>query len=184
MYIQTLKILSEADDLESRIAALRSRETQKVQQELKIVKSEMDTIIKNFEVQLKNSKLEQYNSLMRKAEAATASVVAAHEPNEITFDDDENQSLFVPQIGDKVYIQGLGGGTMATVIETLGEDGSCIVQYGKIKVQVKRSKMKLVQRGTNGTASSVKPKVCCPFSAYYIFTSVNSFSSFLKRRIR
>ncbi|RLM65378.1 hypothetical protein C2845_PM16G24260 [Panicum miliaceum] len=154
------EIRLEADDLESRVAALRTRETQKVQQELKVVKSQMDTIIKNFEVQLKNSKLEQYNSLMRKAEAATASVVAAHQPNEITFNDDENQSLFVPQIGDKVYIQGLGGGTMATVIETLGEDGSCIVQYGKIKVQVKRSKMKLVQQGTNETAtsSSVKPK--------------------------
>ncbi|PVH36027.1 hypothetical protein PAHAL_7G340700 [Panicum hallii] len=154
------EIRLEADDLESRVAALRTRETQNVQQELKVVKSQMDTIIKNFEVQLKNSKLEQYNSLMRKAEAATASVVAAHQPNEITFNDDENQSLFVPQIGDKVYIQGLGGGTMATVIETLGEDGSCIVQYGKIKVQVKRSKMKLVQQGTNETAtsSSVKPK--------------------------
>nr|XP_034585194.1 LOW QUALITY PROTEIN: endonuclease MutS2-like [Setaria viridis] len=154
------EIRSEADDLESRLAALRTRETQKVQQELKVVKSQMDTIIKNFEVQLKNSKLEQYNSLMRKAEAATASVVAAHQPDEITFSDDENQTLFVPQIGDKVYIQGLGGGTMATVIETLGEDGSCMVQYGKIKVQVKRSKMKLVQRGTNeaATSSSVKPK--------------------------
>ena len=167
MYILTLKIHLEADDLESRVAALRTRGTQKVQQELKVVKSQMDTIIKNFEVQLKNSKLEQYNSLLRKAEAATASVVAAHQPNEITFSDDESQSLFVPQIGDKVYIQGLGGGTVATVIETLGEDGSCIVQYGKIKVQVKRSKMKLVQQGTNETAtsSSVKPKVCSVFSA-------------------
>jgi allantoinase/DNA mismatch repair protein MutS2 len=122
----------------------------------------MDTIIKNFEAQLKNSKLEQYNSLLRKAEAATASVVAAHQPSEITFDDDENQSLFVPQIGDKVYIQGLGGGTMATVVETFGEDEGCMVQYGKIKVRVKRSKIKLVQRGTNNeatTSSSVKAKV-------------------------
>ena len=161
-YIFTLKIRLEADDLESRVAALRTRETQKVQQELKVVKSQMDTIIKNFEAQLKNSKLEQYNSLMRKAEAATASVVAAHQPNEITFDDDENQSLFVPQIGDKVYIQGLGGGTMATVVETLGEDESCMVQYGKIKVRVKRNKIKLVQRGTNNEAtasSTVKAKV-------------------------
>ncbi|CAN6236691.1 unnamed protein product [Urochloa humidicola] len=158
------EIRSEADGLESRAAALRTIETQKVQQELKAVKSQMDTIIKNFEVQLKNSELEQYNSLMRKAEAATASVVAAHQPNEITFNDDEKQSSFVPQIGDKVYVQGLGGGTMATVIETLGEDGSCMVQYGKIKVQVKRNKMKLVQRGANETAtsSSVKPKSRTP----------------------
>ncbi|CAD6261701.1 unnamed protein product [Miscanthus lutarioriparius] len=155
------EIRLEADDLESRVAALRTRETQKVQQELKVVKSQMDTIIKNFEAQLKNSKLEQYNSLLRKAEAATASVVAAHQPSEITFDDDENQSSFVPQIGDKVYIQGLGGGMMATVVETFGEDESCMVQYGKIKVRVKRSKIKLVQRGTNNeatTSSSVKAK--------------------------
>lgn len=156
------EIRFEADDLESRVAALRARETQKVQQELKAVKYRMDTIIKNFEAQLKNSKLEQYNSLMRKAEAATASVVAAHQPSEIAFDDDdENRISFVPQVGDKVYVQGLGGGTMATVVETLGEDESCMVQYGKIKVRVKRSRIKLVQRGTNNeatTSSSVKAK--------------------------
>lgn len=156
------EIRLEADDLESRVAALRARETQKVQQELKVVKYRMDTIIKNFEAQLKNSKLEQYNSLMRKAEAATASVVAAHQPSEIAFDDDdENRISFVPQVGDKVYVQGLGGGTMATVVETLGEDESCMVQYGKIKVRVKRSRIKLVQRGTNNeatTSSSVKAK--------------------------
>lgn len=156
------EIRFEADDLESRVAALRARETQKVQQELKAVKYRMDTIIKNFEAQLKNSKLEQYNSLMRKAEAATASVVAAHQPSEIAFDDDdENRISFVPQVGDKVYVQGLGGGTMATVVETLGEDESCMVQYGKIKVRVKRSRIKLVQRGINNeatTSSSVKAK--------------------------
>ncbi|KAJ1273510.1 hypothetical protein BS78_06G286300 [Paspalum vaginatum] len=155
------EIRLEADDLESRVTALRTRETQKVQQELKVVKSEMDTIIKNFEAQLKNSKLEQYNSLLRKAEAATASVVAAHQPNEITFNDDESQSSFVPQIGDRVYIQGLGGGTTATVVEIFGEDESCLVQYGKIKARVKRNKIKLVQRGTNTepiSSSSVKAK--------------------------
>ncbi|KAL6844341.1 hypothetical protein ACP4OV_026014 [Aristida adscensionis] len=154
------EILVEADDLESRVAALRAKETQKVQQELKFVKSQMDMIIKNFEVQLKNSKLEQYNSLMRKAEAATASVAAAHQPTDLTFNDEEDQSSFVPQIGDKVYIQGLGGETMATVVETLGEDGSFMVQYGKIKVRVKGNKMKLVQRGIAEIAvsSSVKGK--------------------------
>ncbi|TVU16624.1 hypothetical protein EJB05_40197 [Eragrostis curvula] len=154
------EIRSEAADLDTRVATLRARESQKVQQELKYVKSQMDMIIKNFEMQLKNSKLEQFNSLMRKAEAATASVAAAHQPTDITFNDEENQSSFVPQIGDKVYIQGLGGGTMATVVETLGEDGSCMVQYGKIKLRVTRNKMKLVQRGTNEAtvSSSVKGK--------------------------
>ncbi|KAL6651636.1 hypothetical protein ACP70R_010561 [Stipagrostis hirtigluma subsp. patula] len=154
------EILTEADDLESRVAALRAKETQKVQQELKFVKSQMDMIIKNFEVQLKNSKLEQFNALMRKAEAATASVAAAHQPTDTTFKEKEEQSSFVPQIGDQVYIQGLGGGTIATVVEELGKDESCMVQYGKIKVRVKRNNMKLVQRGTNEAAasSSVKGK--------------------------
>lgn len=156
------KIRLEADDLDSRVAALRARESQKVHQELKFVKSQMDLIIKNFEVQLKNSKLEQYNSLMRKAEAATASLAAAHQPTDITSNDEENQSSYVPQIGDKVYVEGLGGGSLATVVETLGEDGSCMVQYGKIKVRVKSNKMKLAERGTQETAasSSAKGKVC------------------------
>uniref|UniRef100_A0A0E0DKB5 Smr domain-containing protein n=1 Tax=Oryza meridionalis TaxID=40149 RepID=A0A0E0DKB5_9ORYZ len=148
------KIRSEADDLDSRVASLRATESEKVQQELKFVKSQMDQIIKNFESQLKNLELEQYNSLMRKAEAATASLAAAHQPTDFTFSDEENESSYVPEIGDKVYVEGLGGGSMASVVETLGEDGSCMVQYGKIKVRVKGNKIKLVQRGTKDTSAS------------------------------
>ncbi|EEC78264.1 hypothetical protein OsI_17950 [Oryza sativa Indica Group] len=148
------EIRSEADDLDSRVAALRATESEKVQQELKFVKSQMDQIIKNFESQLKNSELEQYNSLMRKAEAATASLAATHQPTDFTFGDEENESSYVPEIGDKVYVEGLGGGSMASVVETLGEDGSCMVQYGKIKVRVKGNKIKLVQRGTKDTSAS------------------------------
>jgi allantoinase/DNA mismatch repair protein MutS2 len=154
------QILSEADDLDNRVAALRAIESQKVQQELKFVKTQMDLIIKNFEVQLQNSKLEQYNSAMRRAEAATASLAAAHQPTEFTFSDDENKSSYVPQIGDKVYVEGLGGGSTATVVEILSEDGSCIVQYGKIKARTKNNKMKLAQRDAKETsASSVQRKV-------------------------
>ncbi|KAM3298957.1 hypothetical protein ACQJBY_040450 [Aegilops geniculata] len=148
------EIRLEADELDSRVAALKAKESQKVQQELKSVKSQMDLLIKNFEVQLKNSKLEQYNSIMRKAEAATASLAAAHQPTEFAVSDDENKSLYVPQIGDKVYVEGLGGGSMATVVEILSEDGSCMVQYGKIKVRAKNNKMKLAQRDTKETSSS------------------------------
>lgn len=149
-----LKIRLEADELDNRVAALKARESQKVQQELKSVKSQMDLLIKNFEVQLKNSKLEQYNSVMRKAEAATASLAAAHQPTEFAVSDDENKSVYVPQIGDKVYVEGLGGGSMATVVEILSEDGSCMVQYGKIKVRAKNNKMKLAQRDTKETSAS------------------------------
>ncbi|CAM0901764.1 unnamed protein product [Alopecurus aequalis] len=153
------EIRSEAVDLDNRLAVLRARESQKVQEELKFVKTQMDLIIKNFEVQLQNSKLEQYNSAMRKAEAATASLAAAHQPTEFTFSDDEKKSSYVPQIGDKVYVEGLGGGSTATVVEILSEDGSCIVQYGKIKARTKNNKMKLAQRDTKETsASSVQRK--------------------------
>ncbi|KAM0876152.1 hypothetical protein ACQ4PT_036361 [Festuca glaucescens] len=153
------EILSEADDLDNRVAALRAIESQKVQQELKFVKTQMDLIIKNFEVQLQNSKLEQYNSAMRKAEAATASLAASHQPTEFTFSDDENKSSYVPKIGDKVYVEGLGGGSTATVVEILSEDGSCIIQYGKIKARTKNNKMKLAQRDAKETsASSVQRK--------------------------
>ncbi|KAG8043952.1 hypothetical protein GUJ93_ZPchr0458g22560 [Zizania palustris] len=152
------EIRLEADDLDSRLAALRATEYEKVQQELKFVKSQMDQIIKNFEVQLKNSELEKYNSLMRKAEAATASLAAAHQPTDFTFSDEENENPYVPEIGDKVYVEGLGGGSMANVVETLGEDGSCKVQYGKIKVRVKRNKIKLVQGGTKETSASSPTK--------------------------
>ena len=148
------QIRSEADDLDNRVAALRARESHKVQQELKFVKTQMDLIIKNFEVQLQNSKLEQYNSAMRKAEAATASLAAAHQPTEFTFSDDENKSSYIPQIGDKVYVEGLGGESTATVVEILSEDGSCIVQYGKIKARTKNNKMKLAQRDSKETTSS------------------------------
>ncbi|KAM3391411.1 hypothetical protein ACQJBY_012849 [Aegilops geniculata] len=148
------EIRLEADELDNRVAALKARESQKVQQELKSVKSQMDLLIKNFEVQLKNSKLEQYNSVMRKAEAATASLAAAHQPTEFAVSDDENKSLYVPQIGDKVYVEGLGGGSMATVVEILSEDGSCMVQYGKIKVRAKNNKMKLAQRDKKETSAS------------------------------
>jgi allantoinase/DNA mismatch repair protein MutS2 len=165
------QILSEADNLDNRVAALRAIESQKVQQELKFVKTQMDLIIKNFEVQLQNSKLEQYNSAMRKAEAATASLAAAHQPTEFTFSDDENKSSYVPQIGDKVYVEGLGGGSTATVVEILSEDGSCIVQYGKIKARTKNNKMKLAQRDTKETsASSVQRKVGSASALYRLST--------------
>jgi allantoinase/DNA mismatch repair protein MutS2 len=47
---------------------------------------------------------------MRIAEAAAASLAAAHQPTECTFGDNENKSSYVPQIGEKVYVEGLGRG--------------------------------------------------------------------------
>nr|CAD1821048.1 unnamed protein product [Ananas comosus var. bracteatus] len=140
------EIHSEAEDLDRREVALKAKETQLIQQELKVVKSQMDSIVKNFENRLQNATPDQFNSIMREAEAAIASLVAAHTPTDDMFDEGtENQNSYVPQIGDKVYVKGLGG-KLATVVEEPGEDGVTVVRYGKIKVRVKKNDMKLFQR--------------------------------------
>ncbi|OAY75494.1 Endonuclease MutS2 [Ananas comosus] len=140
------EIHSEAEDLDRREVALKAKETQLIQQELKVVKSQMDSIVKNFENRLQNATPDQFNSIMREAEAAIASLVAAHTPTDDMFDGGtENQNSYVPQIGDKVYVKGLGG-KLATVVEEPGEDGVTMVRYGKIKVRVKKNDMKLFQR--------------------------------------
>lgn len=144
--------------------ALKAKETQLIQQELKVVKSQMDSIVKNFENRLQNATPDQFNSIMREAEAAIASLVAAHTPTDDMFDEGtENQNSYVPQIGDKVYVKGLGG-KLATVVEEPGEDGVTMVRYGKIKVRVKKNDMKLFQRTMKDmavtTSRLIKAQVC------------------------
>ncbi|XP_038971157.1 uncharacterized protein LOC103721871 [Phoenix dactylifera] len=149
-----LEIRSEAEDLDKHVAALKAKESQRVQQELKTVKSQMDSIIKNFETQLKNASPYQFKSMMREAEAAIASIVAAHHPGDDTlFGKTDSHSSYIPQIGDKVYVKGLGN-KLATVIEAPAEDDITMVQYGKIKVRVKKTDVKLVEGSMDDTEYS------------------------------
>ncbi|XP_072974209.1 uncharacterized protein [Typha angustifolia] len=149
------EICSEAEDLDRREAALKLKQSQLIQNELKVVKSQMDSVIRSFENRLQNSSPSQFNSIMREAEAAIASIVAAHSQTDDLFDEEtENQSSYVPQVGDKVYVKGLGD-KLAIVVEAPGEDGITMVQYGKIKVRVKRNDMKLMQKSINDTSSTM-----------------------------
>ncbi|XP_042433292.1 endonuclease MutS2-like [Zingiber officinale] len=141
-----LEIQSEAEDIDKRVATLKAREAQLAQQELKNVKLQMDSIIKDFENHLQTASLDQFSSLLRESEAAIASVVLAHHPEEDSIYESAKNNSYLPQIGDQVYVKGLGG-KLATVVEAPVADGITTVQYGKVKVRVKRNDMKLVESG-------------------------------------
>ncbi|KAH7692008.1 Endonuclease MutS2 protein [Dioscorea alata] len=151
------EINSEAEDLDNREAALKAKETKSIQQELRSVSSRMDDIIKKFEKQLENANPDQFNSIMRVAEAAIASIVASHSASgSMLTEETEYHSTYMPQVGDKVYVKGLGD-KLATVIETLAEDGTAMVQYGKIRIRAKRNDMKPVNNVKDIFNRSIPP---------------------------
>ncbi|WOL18943.1 hypothetical protein Cni_G27740 [Canna indica] len=156
------EIQSEAEDVDKRVEALKAKEAQLVRQELQTVKSQMDSIIKEFESRLQSANRDQFSSLMRESEAAIASVVAAHCPKDDMLNESTSTNSYLPQIGDQVYVKGLGD-KVATVVEAPAEDGITIVQYGKIKVRVKRNDMKLVQSnmktGGNNSPSQLRGQI-------------------------
>lgn len=132
------------------------------QQELKNVKLQMDSIIKNFENHLQTASLDQFSSLLRESEAAIASVVLAHHLEEDSIYESAMNNSYLPQIGDQVYVKGLGG-KLATVVEAPVADGITTVQYGKVKVRVKRNDMKLVESKlirANNSAVEQRVQVC------------------------
>lgn len=155
-----LEIQSEAADLDRREDALKSKEVQRLQQELKSAKSQMDAVIRNFEIQLQNASPNQYNSIIRESESAISSIVAAHEPSDgILYEEGDGHQLYMPKVGDKVHVKGLGA-KLATVVEVAGEDGTAMVQYGKINVRVKRRDIRPMQSTVkytlNGSSSNLK----------------------------
>lgn len=144
------------------MAALKAKESHLVQQELKIVKSKMDSIIQDFESRLQSATLDQFSSIMRESETAIASIVAAHSPkDDMSYESTESGSSYLPQIGDQVYVTGLGD-KVATVVAAPADDGTTTVQYGKIKVRVKRNDMRLIQSssGRHNSVSQPRRQVC------------------------
>ncbi|XP_073102695.1 uncharacterized protein [Elaeis guineensis] len=169
-----LEIHSEAEDLDRRVSALKAKESHRVQQELKTVKSQMDSIIKNFETQLKNASPDQFKSMIREAEAAIASIVAAHHPGDDTlFQKTDSHSSYIRQIGDKVYVKGLGN-KLAAVIEAPAKDDIAMVQYGKMKVRVKKTDMKLVEGSMKDTVYSASHLKVQDQGQYYKEASVRA----------
>ncbi|KAK4271540.1 hypothetical protein QN277_020223 [Acacia crassicarpa] len=149
------EIQEEAEDLERREMALMAKETQQVQQELLDAKSEMETIIEKFEKQLKTAGRDQLNELIKESESAIASIVKAHAPS-VNFPGNEaDQTPYTPQFGEQVQVEGLGG-KLATVVEQPGDDETVLVQYGRVKVRVKKSSIRAINSdGKNSISSSV-----------------------------
>ncbi|KAK1309295.1 DNA mismatch repair protein MSH7 [Acorus calamus] len=139
------EIHSEAEGLEKREAALKAKASLLVQRELRDVKSQMDAVVKRFQNQLNRSNDDQLTSLLRESEAAIASIVAAHtSEDESLTNDADGSNLYTPKIGDLVRVQGLGD-KLATIVEAPLDNGTVLVQYGKIRVRVKIKDMKAIQ---------------------------------------
>lgn len=150
-----LKIHDEAEDLELRKRALIAKETLQVQQEVQAAKSQIETVLKEFDNRLKIAAADQLNLLIRKSEAAIASVVEAHSPEDDLLVSETSATSYTPQFGEQVYLKRLGD-KIATVVEAPGDDGTVLVQYGKIKVRLKKSDIRAIPSADkNATPSSV-----------------------------
>ncbi|XP_054801971.1 uncharacterized protein LOC129305847 isoform X3 [Prosopis cineraria] len=149
------EIQEEAEDLEQRERALMEKETRQVQQELLDAKSQMETIIKKFEKQLRTVGRDQLNLLIKESESAIASIVKVHAAP-VNFPGNEaDQIPYTPQFGEQVRVEGLGG-KLGTVVEQPGDDETILVQYGKVKVRVKKSSIRAIHsNGKNSISSSV-----------------------------
>lgn len=161
-----MKVNNETQDLDVREAALKAKETHEIQQEVRNVKNEIQTIVKQFESQLSNVSADEINILVKKAEAAIASIVEAHQPSEDSLVREIGQSLYTPQIGEQVYVKAFGN-KLATVVEEPGDDDAILVQYGKIRVRVSRSSIRPVPPDTSSSAANSKPQVCRLLSSFF-----------------
>ncbi|GER25423.1 MutS2 family protein [Striga asiatica] len=146
-----LKICDEADDLDARKAALKAKETQQVQQQLKAVKAEIDTIVQEFEKQLRNTNPDDYGKLLKESESVIASVVKARQLSE-NLPVNRRISSYIPRVGEQVLVKGLGN-KVATVVEAPSDDKMVLVQYGKIRARVNASGISPLD-GDNRVSSS------------------------------
>ncbi|KMZ63074.1 MutS2 family protein [Zostera marina] len=144
------EINSEVVDLATRETILKSNETKKVNDEVKSVKSQMDVVVKNFENQLKVADLTEFSKLTRQTESSIASIV---EPYRVKDDgmliiEEESSRMsanYAPNAGDQVVVKKLGD-MSASVVEGLGDDGKIQIQYGKFRIRVKKSEVRLIKR--------------------------------------
>ncbi|XP_058082504.1 uncharacterized protein LOC131230630 [Magnolia sinica] len=151
-----LEILSEAEDLDGREAAVKAKELQRVQQELKAAKSQIDAVVKNFENHLNSANSDRHNVLLKESEAAIASIMESHHPR-LSSDSSVLQSgnvgSYLPQVGDQVHVRGFGN-KLATVVEASGDDTTVLVQFGKMKMLVKKNDIKAIPIDRRSTKTS------------------------------
>ncbi|KAF3644659.1 putative allantoinase 1-like [Capsicum annuum] len=153
------EINNETQDLDEREGALKSRQTHEIQQEVNTVKNEIQTIVQRFESQLRNASADDINTLVKKAEAAIASIIEAHQPSKDSLVREIGQSLYTPQVGEQVYVKAFGN-KLATVVEEPGDDDNILVQYGKIRVRVDRRSIRPIPPDASSSAAHLKTQVC------------------------
>ncbi|CAN4078950.1 unnamed protein product [Withania somnifera] len=147
------EINNETQDLDGREAALKAKETHEIQQEVRTVKNEIQTIVQQFESQLRNVSTDEVNTLVKKAEAAIASIV--DQPSKDFLVREICQSLYTPQVGEQVYVKPFGN-KLATVVEELGADDTILVQYGKIRARVDRRNIRAIPPDASSSANNLK----------------------------
>lgn len=161
--IPMMKVRCETDNLEEREIALKAKETQKVQQELKAAKSQIDNVVQEFENQLRTANFDEFNSLIRKSESAINSIVKAHRPGDSFYITETDTSSYQPQSGEQVYVKGLGN-KLAAVVEATEDENTVLVQYGKIRVRVEKSNVRPIssskRKDTISSRRSLKRQVC------------------------
>lgn len=151
------EIEDEADDLGRRETALKAKETQRVQQEVKASKYQIEAVVQEFEDHLRIASADQYNSLIKKSESAIASIVEAQKPTDNNIINRPDSGSYSPQFGEQVHVKGLGD-KLATVVEASSDDETILVQYGKIRVRVKKIDVRAIpSRKVTSATRSVRP---------------------------
>lgn len=134
------EIRDEADDLPGREAALKAKETQKIQKEINTVKSQLQKIVDDFEARITTANTDQLNTLLKESVSAISSIVEAHK-NAVEIESSAiktDTSSLKLKLGDQVIVTALGN-KLATIVEPPGTDNTALVQYGKIRVRVNLS---------------------------------------------
>lgn len=153
-----MKIEEEAEDLDRSETALMVKETLQVQQEVKTAKSEMETVLQAFENQLRTASPDQFNSLIKKSESAISSILQVHSPSHGSSAGQKDTKSYTPQVGEQVQLKGLRN-KLATVVEAPADDETVLVQYGKIKVRIKKSDIRAIPSRNKKATTSSTPRL-------------------------
>ncbi|XP_061977811.1 uncharacterized protein LOC133698773 isoform X2 [Populus nigra] len=152
------EIQAEAEDLDGRVKALMAKETQLVQLELKAANSQIETVVQNVETQLRKARPDQFNSLIKKSESAIASIVEAHCSSDSLPASETDTSSYTPQLGEQVLVKRLGN-KLATVVEAPRDDETVLVQYGKIRVRMKKSDIRAIKSDKKSKSTILVPSL-------------------------
>lgn len=155
------EIQDEAADLDGHVAALKARESLRLQEKLKDFKRKIDIVVQDFKNQSKTVTIDQVNSLLKKSELAIGSIIETHRHSITPPDSETTSSSFIPKIGERVRLKAFGN-NLATVVEGPGADGMLLVQYGRVRVRVDPGSIRSLSDGnitaSKGSASSPKRK--------------------------